>query len=323
MSVDRRPVAQLAGSRVAGLCLVTLLSTFVIVALLHALGARSAAGESFVRVVDAVRRDLEGRFEHFSVFRVENGPGSTYSDGTVLSSLPTTRASSSTACTQSTAAAEARDFNLDLRLRGAGGSACPAHDWMARLRDADFALAANTGGRPPRRRIVLNVGANKGYLAAAVLGLWWPGTGAAPRDLAAHLRASPLIAPQLVCGMCRDCESELPLSAADAAASALAAVATPPAAAAADAAAAAPEPPVTRRNTLSSLPVTVHAIEPQPSNFALLRSYASLLEVSRWRVARVFLRGPSATPGAASRLLSPCLCCACRPAGSPARWSRT
>lgn len=128
-------------------------------------------------------------------------------------------------------------------------SACASGEWMARLRDVD-AGEAGCSTTPVRRR-VFNVGANKGYLAAALLAHWWPGTGASPRTLYDFLsRLPPGVAPPLAarCGVCSDC---------------VAPVVPPPAALAA----------VARRN----LSMVVHAVEPMPSNVKLLAAYAASL----------------------------------------------
>jgi FkbM family methyltransferase len=127
---------------------------------------------------------------------------------------------------------------------------------LAALRDADFASrvaardAASAAGAPPplpRGYIFVDVGANKGYLAAATVGLWLPQSGVSPVSCGAVLRALPG-GRDPGCGVCQDCREEL----------------AAPAASAADVAWLATQGKV-----------SVFAVEPQPSNFELVLGVAA------------------------------------------------
>jgi hypothetical protein len=171
------------------------------------------------------------------------------------------------ACTANQSRAQADWLVAQVRERTSYPSACASGHWLARARDADAAalLAAGGGGgdgtpasSPVLHRRVVNVGANKGYLAAGVLGLWAPATtGASPRGLGAWLTRRPEFATderqKHLCGVCKDCEEVLP-----------------PASAPLDG----EDVPGWLAGRLGA---SVWAVEPQPSNLGLLAGYADSL----------------------------------------------
>ncbi len=120
---------------------------------------------------------------------------------------------------------------------------------MSALRDIDF-FAARLPNCLPRTRVVVNVGSNKGYVAATLIGLWDPASRVSPQDLYDFLGSVHVgegvtdQKPRRKCGICDDCKRVLP--------------------------------PAPRTAPSTSVSVVVHAIEPQPSNVDLLRGYADV-----------------------------------------------
>lgn len=134
-------------------------------------------------------------------------------------------------------------------------SACSTVPWVAAVRDADAsalrAAADADGGAPPPAlaRTAIVVGANKGYSVAALVGAFHPASGVGPpwlRGLLEALPGSGAWADKL-CGVCGDCNHAVP----------------PPPGGDGAPAWLAPR-----------LSLTVHAVEPQPSNVELLRGLA-------------------------------------------------
>lgn len=118
---------------------------------------------------------------------------------------------------------------------------------MAALRDADF--LASVHGSPPRQRIMVNAGANKGYVASAMLGLWRTASGASPKDLFQYLLTRPITRERNRCGICDDCKQVL-----------------------------SPAPVGVPNDTAALGSAVVYAVEPQPSNYDLLKGYAAILD---------------------------------------------
>jgi FkbM family methyltransferase len=161
--------------------------------------------------------------------------------GARRSSFPASAPMAIPNCTAKTAEVQAGAFYSEFLARG--GMGCGTNDWMFLLRDSDFKSATPD---THTHRVIINVGANKGYLAATILGLWLPQSGSSPTDLRAFLDTRPEVGEKK-CGVCSDCDAKLPAA------------------------------PVDTRSGVS-ISVEVHAIEPQPSNFALLTGYAALLK---------------------------------------------
>lgn len=162
------------------------------------------------------------------------------------SSFPITAPPAGTWCSASTAKRQAAVFRLDYDQAGTAPSACASSGWLAALRDADF--SASVPGSPQHQRILVNVGANKGYVAVTMLALWRPSSGASAMDLYEFLRDKPINHENNRCGICRDCKEVVP-----------------------------PVPAGAPANAAALNDIVVYAVEPQPSNYGLLKGYASRL----------------------------------------------
>lgn len=126
---------------------------------------------------------------------------------------------------------------------------CSRAAWLRALRDKDF-FATTRPGSAPLHRVLVNVGANKGYGVANALGLWAPATLASPADLFAFL-TSPTggkLHPVVACGPCGSCKDTL-----------------------------IPAPAALTAGVSARVSLEAHAVEPLPSNAALLAGYAAEL----------------------------------------------
>ena len=146
-------------------------------------------------------------------------------------------------------------------------SSCPSSSWIAALRNADVAALHDVYINAPRdtaippsiSRITLNIGANKGYLAASLIGYWKPWTHVTPQSLRSLLEEVPIprtLTWKVKCGICSDCRSIL-------------------------------EPLPEHINSANDKPwnewlsthlsLTVFAIEPMPLNLLILDTFAAKL----------------------------------------------
>jgi FkbM family methyltransferase len=150
-------------------------------------------------------------------------------------------------CSKRSGDLQADEFirRLNAHPLGSFGSACATEKWMVVLRDADF-LEKSLHADDIVSRVMINIGANKGYLAAVFLGLWLPASLSSPRDVKAFLDNRSEVHPVHRCGVCHDCLIDLP-----------------------------PPPPIS--SAIFYVNATVFAIEPQPSNFKLLAAYAQII----------------------------------------------
>ena len=126
-------------------------------------------------------------------------------------------------------------------------SACAESDaWMAPLIEADLRGSSGNSAalQAPLRRMVLNVGANKGYLAAALLSRWRPASRASPAGVRSLIGSVPGVHERNLCGICYDCREAVPSLPTTG----------------------------TRQTTMS-----VHAVEPAQTNFRLLQRFAASL----------------------------------------------
>ena len=140
-----------------------------------------------------------------------------------------------------------------LTERKARPSACTSSEHLEILRDADFAShAALQHNVEKKHHVFVNVGANKGYLAATLLALWSPWLGINPTSCHKSLmQLIPNENPESsnVCGVCQDCHDLILLPR-----------------------------NMTHDDILrlsSFVSASVFAVEPQQSNYALLQSLAS------------------------------------------------
>jgi FkbM family methyltransferase len=192
------------------------------------------------------RHDRKRHQDHANQLNPDRPRFESASDQEALrSSFPANAPPSQDMCSVMDSTQRATTFRQEFARLGSTPSACASGSWMTALRDADFRAAEP--GSNPRRRIVINVGANKGYVVATALGLWLPSSGASPTDLFEYLRDKPISTERNRCGMCDDCKSVLA------------------------------QPPTTPSGASSLVSAVAYAIEPQPSNFRLLRGYADIL----------------------------------------------
>lgn len=169
--------------------------------------------------------------------------------------------------------AQAAWFTTQMANGGSRPSACASGEWMRRLRDLDFArVVAAPAGATRVHRVVLDVGANKGYVLSELLGLWQPWRGVNPQFVKAALDAVPGSSAWEVhkCGVCSDCNEVLP---------------APDAPALARAAGLASPDEATAR-LRAGVHMSLYGVEPQPSNIGLLRAVQGSFDAARDDVAR-------------------------------------
>ena len=186
-------------------------------------------------------------------------------------------------CTPAEAEAQAAWFDVERQTYLTGKSACAFAHWMGDLRDVDYlqllktykaSLSNDDGGPaspppPVMSRIMLNIGANKGYLSTSLLAHWKPWYGVTNQHLKSYLDgAMPGKEENVKCGVCKDCHetavgADLPRLAAEAGLT--------------QAQASSPE---LQSFLQSRLAMSIFAFEPTPSNFGLLQGYATLLAKS-------------------------------------------
>ena len=169
--------------------------------------------------------------------------------------------------------AQAAWFTTQMANGGSRPGACASGEWMRRLRDLDFArVVAAPAGATRVHRVVLDVGANKGYVLSELLGLWQPWRGVNPQFVKAALDAVPGSSAWEVhkCGVCSDCNEVLP---------------APDAPALARAAGLASPDEATAR-LRAGVHMSLYGVEPQPSNIGLLRAVQGSFDAARDDVAR-------------------------------------
>ena len=109
-------------------------------------------------------------------------------------------------------------------------SSCPSSDFFTELYNADFAC---------KPAVLVDVGANKGYVVAEMLAIFAPALGVAPPALGAAIAASGAAFNEVTgCGICDDCKH------------------TPP--------------PSSAAHCAAQARVVVHAFEPVPDNVDML-----------------------------------------------------